>query len=159
MRAGERLRHRSLEQRRGSALAASSSSRDFFGRPWLSPPSRYRLDRRDAAREKIQPAPTDEAQRNAQARAILKFRHEVRRADVQRHARGYGESVRAKKLQLIREQDSRESSSRQAPPAARIALRTTGTGGKKQTRDRQALGKFVQKHGDEHEHPEPRAYA
>src|SRR5262245_54725522 len=63
------------------------------------------LNRRDAARDEVQPAARHETDWNSQSRAILKLRDQVRCADVQGHACRYREPVRAQKTEMVRQQD------------------------------------------------------
>src|SRR5262245_7010803 len=72
------------------------------------------LYRSDTARYEIQHAPAHEAERNTPAWAILKFRDEVRRSDVERHTGRNRESVRPQKRHVVRQQypENRHSAQR-----------------------------------------------
>src|SRR5215510_10351776 len=61
------------------------------------------LNRRDAARDEVQPAARHETDWNSQSWAILKLGHQVRCADVERHTCRHREPVRAQKTEMIRQ--------------------------------------------------------
>src|SRR5512143_4112450 len=61
----------------------------------------FLLHRGQAARDEIQSAARDEAQRNARTGPVLKLRNEIRRADVQRDTGRDGETICAKKGPVI----------------------------------------------------------
>src|SRR5262249_8903017 len=64
------------------------------------------LHRCKAAGNEIQTAARDEAERDAPTGAVLEFRYQVRRGDVQRHARGDGKPVGSKKLEAVRDEQA-----------------------------------------------------